>query len=165
MGFRQGTAVLRRSVCAMMLGALALTGCTAGAEPASHQPDASSQAHALWQNRTAYVGDNSKVAALTTEAGFGAMGTHTIALHTTAPPYVATVAYDSLDKPFDTVDFTMPTTLLLGTVANLDRVEVRSGTDTFALTAEEASAKLGFDVKDLGRDEAKLTAYLQSVDD
>jgi hypothetical protein len=111
------------------------------------------------------VGDNSKVAALTADAGFGALGTHTIALYTTAPPYVVTVAYDSLAKPFDTVDFTTPVTLLLGTVTNLDRVEVRSGTDNFSLTAKEASAKLGFDVKDLGRDEATLTAYLQSVDD
>ncbi|TQM64845.1 DUF4825 domain-containing protein [Humibacillus xanthopallidus] len=155
----------RRSVCTMMLGALALTGCTSGSTPTVPEMDAPSRAHALWQNRTPYVGDNSEVAALTANAGFGGMGTHTIALYTTSRPYVATVAYDSLSKPFDTVDFTTPVTLLLGTVANLDRVEVRSGTDTFSLTSEEASAKLGFDVKDLGRDEAKLTAYLQSVDD
>lgn len=157
--------MLRRSVCVMMLGALALSGCTAGSTPTAPEMDAPSRAHALWQNRTAYVGDDSKVAALTADAGFGAAGTHTIALYTTARPYVATVAYDSLSKPFDTVDFTTPVTLLLGTVANLDRVEVRSGTDTFSLTSKEASAKLGFDVKDLGRDETKLIAYLQSVDD
>ncbi|HET7802476.1 MAG TPA: DUF4825 domain-containing protein [Humibacillus xanthopallidus] len=156
--------MVRRLVCVMMLGTLALAGCTSAGSTVQEQ-DAATRAHALWENRTAYVGDNSKVAALTTEAGFGAMGSHTISLHTTTPPYVATLAYDALDKPFDTVDFTTPVTLLLGTVANLDRVEVRSGSDTFALTSKEASAKLGFDVKDLGRDEAKLTAFLESVND
>lgn len=150
---------------ALMLGALALTGCAASPAATPPQANAASRAHTLWQNRTAYVGDNSKVAALTADAGFGAMGKHTIALYTTAPPYVVTVAYDALAKPFDTVDFTMPVTLLLGTVENLDRVEVRSGADTFALTSAEASAKLGFDVKELGQDEARLTAYLESVDD
>ena len=149
--------MVRRLTCAMMLGALALTGCTTGPEPGAAPTDAASRAHKLWQGRTAHVGDNSKVVALTADAGFGSMGTHTLALHTAATPYAVTVAYSALDKPFDTVDFTAPATLLLGTIANLDRVEVTSGTDRIALTSAEASAKLGFDVKELGRDEAKLT--------
>jgi hypothetical protein len=111
------------------------------------------------------VGDNSKVIALTADAGFGSMGTHTLALHSAATPYAVTVAYSSLDKPFDTVDFTTQATLLLGTIANLDRVEVTSGTDSLVLTSGEDSDKLGFDVTELGRDEAELTAYFRPFDD
>jgi hypothetical protein len=33
------------------------------------------------------------------------------------------------------------------------------------MTSDEASVKLGFDVKELGRDESKLTAYFHSLDD
>ncbi len=101
-----------------------------------------SQADSLWQHRTAYLGDNSKVITLTDDAGFGSMGTHTLALQT----------------------ISRPATLLLGTIANLDRVEVTSGTDRFALTFEQASATLGFDVKELGQEQAKLTAYSRSLD-
>ena len=147
----------------MTLGAVALTGCTTGGEPAP--TDAASQADSLWQGRTAHLGDNSKVVALIADAGFGSMGTQTLTLHTASTPYALTVTYTALDKPFDTIDFTRPATLLLGTIANLNRVEVTSGTDSFALTSAEASAKLGFDVKELGRDEAKLTAYSRSLDD
>ncbi len=147
----------------MLLGSVALTGCTTSGEPAP--TDAVSQADSLWQGRTAHLGDNSKVIALTADAGFGSMGTHTLALHTASTPYALTVAYTALDKPFDTVDFTRPATLLLGTIANLDRVEVTSGTDRFALTSAQASAKLGFDVKELGQEQAKLTAYSRSLDD
>ena len=159
----RGTAVLRGLVAAMLLAAMALTGCTTSREPA--RTGAVSQADGLWQHRTAHLGDNSRVIALTDDAGFGSMGTRTLALHTGSTPYALTVAYTALVKPFDTIDFTQPATLLLGTIANLDRVEVTSGTDRFALTSEQASATLGFDVKELGKDQAKLTAYSRSLDD
>jgi hypothetical protein len=60
-------------------------------------------------------------------------------------------------EPFDTGDVTTRARLLLGTIANLDRLAVTSRTDSSVLTSEEATKKLGFDVKELGRDEAKLT--------
>lgn len=118
--------------------------------------------------RTAFAGsrgDNSKLIALAIDAGFGSMGTHMLALHTTSTPYAVSVVFNALHKPFDADDFTGPSTLLLGTVENLDRVKVTSDTDSFALTSAEASAELGFDVKELGQDEAKLAAYSQSLDD
>ena len=93
------------------------------------------------------------------------MGTHTLALPTAATPYAVTVAHSALDKPFDTVSLTTQATLLLGTIAYIDPVEVTSRTDSVVLTSEEASNKLGFDVKELGRDEAKLTAYFRYLDD
>ena len=88
----------------MMLGNVALTGCNAGYEPAAAPTDAASRAHTLWQDRTAHVGDNSNIVALTADAGFGSMGTHTLALHSAATPYAVT--YSALHKPFDTVDVT-----------------------------------------------------------
>lgn len=157
--------MLRRSVFAMLLGAVALTGCTSAAEPGAASMDAASQARTLWQDRTEYVGDNSKVIALAEDAGFGAMGAHTLSLQTATTPYAVTVNYSALDKPFETVDFTRPATLLLGTIGNLDRIEVTSDGDSFTLTSAEASAELGYDVKELGRDEARLVAYFAAVDD
>lgn len=154
---------MRKMVCAMLLGAAAVAGCTTGSGPAS--TSAVSQADSLWQSRTAHLGENSKVVALTANAGFGSMGTQTITLRTDSTPYVMTVAYTALDKPFNTIDFTQPATLLLGTIANLDRVEVTSGTDRFELTSAQATAKLGFDVKELGRNKDKLLAYSQSLRD
>lgn len=152
-----------KMVCAMLLGVVALTGCTTGPEPAP--ANAVSQAHSMWQSRTAYLGENSKVIALTADAGFGSMGTQTLTLHTDSTPYALTVAYTALDKPFNTIDFTAPATMLLGTIANLDRVEVTSGTDRFTLTSAQASAKLGFDVKELGRNKDQLLAYSRSLGD
>ena len=52
-------------------------------------------------------------------------------------PYA--VAYSSLGEPFDTGDFTTQPRLLLGTIANLDRVAVTSRTDSYVLTSEEAT--------------------------
>lgn len=71
------------------------------------------------------------------------MSTHTLALHTAATPYAVTVAHSALDKPFDTVSFTTQATLLLGTIAHIDPVEVTSRTDSVVPTSEEASDKLG----------------------
>lgn len=154
---------MQKMVCVLLLGAAVLAGCTTGSGPASTA--AVSQADSLWQSRTAHLGENSKVVALTANAGFGSMGTQTITLRTDSTPYALTVVYTALDKPFNTIDFTQPATLLLGTIANLDRVEVTSGTDRFALTSAQASAKLGFGVKELGLNKDKLLAYLRSLDD
>jgi hypothetical protein len=76
-----------------------------------------------------------------------------------------TVVFERLDKPFDDVDFSAGATLMLGLVANLDTVSVTSGEHSYSLTASDASTALGFDVKELGRDEAKLAAYLDRARD
>ncbi|MEP7333483.1 MAG: DUF4825 domain-containing protein [Terracoccus sp.] len=155
--------MVRKLVCALVVGAVALAGCSTGHEPAP--TDAASQADGLWQSRTAHLGESSKVVTLIADAGFGSMGAQTLTLHTDSAPYALTVAYTALDKPFSNVDFTRPATLVLGTIANLDRVEVTSGTDSFELTSAQASAKLGFDVKQLGRSKNKLLAYSQALGD
>jgi hypothetical protein len=103
--------------------------------------------------------------ALVSQAGFGPGGAYTIELQTERVPYGVTVRFDSLSKPFDSIDFRPQSTLLLGLVANLDHVDVRSGEDVYSLTAADASKALGYDVKALGRDKGKLTAYVNAQQD
>lgn len=142
--------------------AVTLGGCaTAGSEP----PDPTSAAQSLWSARTDFVGDNSRVVELAGQAGFGPAGTYQVSLQTQQPPYAMTVAFDQLDKPFDSIDFGANATLMLGLVANLDEVFVTSDDHSYSLTASEASKALGFDVKELGRDKTQLAAYLDDSRD
>lgn len=139
-----------------------LTGC--GTAP-TESPDTDRRAATLWAERTPHVGDNSKVAALVSDAGFGPGGTYTIELQTEQAPYGVTVRFHSLAKPFDATDFSSQATLLLGLVANLDHVAVRSDGHIYSLTATLASQHLGYDVKDLGQHQDKLIGYLKAQQD
>jgi hypothetical protein len=103
--------------------------------------------------------------ALVREVGPGSEGSYSLELQTARPPYAMTVAFTRLDKPFDDTDFSGRATLLLGLVANLDEVSVTSGGHAYSLTSAGASKELGYDVKELGRDRGKLTAYLDSSRD
>ena len=162
--------MVRNVVASLVLAAAALSGCTttpgdAGATGASATVGADAHAQALWADRTAYVGDNSKVIALVGDAGFGPAGSYTLSLWTTRPPYAVTIAVTDPAKPLDATDLTGPATLLLGTVTNLDAVHVTGPGSTFSLTAREATAVLGHDVKTLGTDRAALADYVRSLDD
>jgi hypothetical protein len=151
-----------RVAAVVLLIGVALTGC---ATSSSEQSETSSKAQSLWSARSAYVGDSSRVAALVREVGPGPEGSYSILLQTAKPPYAMTVALTRLDKPFDRTDFSGQATLLLGLVANLDEVSVISGEHAYSLTAAGASEELGYDVKDLGREQSKLRAYLDSSRD
>lgn len=169
--------MLRRTLAAVLLGGIALAGCTASGT----SPDGTgtpSRADELWKQRTDFVGDNSRVIWLTRAAGFGPDGSYTISLQTATKPYGLSVTFDkgakateateateATDKPFDQTDFTSASTLLLGTVANLDAVHVKAPGHSFDLTAAQATKQLGYDVKTLGRDQQKLTAYVDALDD
>jgi len=142
--------------------AATLGGC---ATPDSEQSASANTVQSLWSARTDFVGDNSRVADLADKAGFGPVGTYSLALQTQQSPYAMTVAFDHLDKPFDNVDFSADATLMLGLVANLDQVFVTSDEHSYSLRAADASRALGFDVKDLGRDRTKLAAYLNQARD
>jgi len=159
--------MVRRLITTLLLGGIALTGCTAGS--GTQGPDGAvtpSRADTLWRERTEHVGDNSSVIWLTREAGFGPTGSYTISLQTASRPYGVTISFDQpLDKPFDDTDFASPSTLLLGTVANLDTVRVKAPGQDYSLTAAQASRQLGYDVKTLGRDQQTLTAYVATLDD
>ncbi|WP_374968326.1 DUF4825 domain-containing protein [Terrabacter sp. BE26] len=161
---------LASMVLGAALGALALTGCTgSGADGPSTAASATggpeARTAALWADRTAYVGDNSKVIALVDQAGFGPLGTYTLSLWTTRPPYAVTIDLPHPAKPFEQTDFSEAATILLGTVRNLDAVHVTSQGKTYSLTAREATATLGHDVKTLGTDRAALAVYIRSSED
>jgi hypothetical protein len=151
----------RRGAAVLLIG-VALTGC---GTPTSEQSDASSRARSLWSARSAYVGDSSRTTALVRGVGFGPSGSYHIELQTAKPPYGLTVALTRLEKPLADTDFSGNATLLLGLVANLDTVAVTSGAQAYSLTSAGASKDLGYDVKELGRDRSRLTAYLQASRD
>ena len=157
--------MVRRALGAVLLCGVALAGCTSLPGSPEHDPPELDRAHSLWLDRTAYVGDNSKVIALAEGAGLASMGSMALRLDTDAPPYGLTVASDEVGKPFETVDFTPQATLMLGLVGNLERVEVTSGERSHTFTSAEVSKQLGYDVKTLAQDEAKLREYLQSLED
>ena len=158
-----------RTVLASLALGVALAGCTTSEADAPSGPSGSmaseDRAQALWADRTAYVGDNSKVVALVENAGFGIAGTYSLSLWTTRRPYAVTISVTDTAKPLDATDLTGPATLLLGTVTNLDAVHVTGPGTTFSLTAREASVTLGHDVKTLGTDRTALAGYVRSLDD
>lgn len=94
--------------------------------------------------------------ALVDAAGFGPRGTYTLSLWTTRPPYAVTIDLPRPAKPFEQTDFSAAATTLLVTVRNLDAVHVTSQGKTYTLTAKEATAALGRDVKTLGTDRQAL---------
>ena len=98
-----------------------------------------------------------------TTPGFGPAGSYTLSLWTTRQPYAVTIAVTDPAKPFEATDLSGPATLLLGTVTNLDAVHVTVQGRTYSLTAREATATLGHDVKTLGTDRAALDDYLRSL--
>jgi hypothetical protein len=157
--------MFRRSIAAVLLGGIALAGCTSS-DASSSGAAAPDRADQLWKQRTDFVGDNSRVIWLTRAAGFGPDGSYTISLQTAAKPYGLTITFDEdLPKPVDSIDFTSPSTLLLGTIGNLGTVHVEAPGRSFDLTSAQASTQLGYDVKRLGRDHEQLTAYVDALDD
>lgn len=151
----------RRLTVLTLLMVMALTGC--GGSP--KDPDVSSRAESLWSSRVRHLGDSSRVAALVREVGPAPEGSYSMSLHTAKPPYALTMELERLHKPFGATDFSEPATLLLGLVTNLDRVSVTSSGHAYSLTAAKASKELGYDVKELGRDHGRLTAYLDANSD
>ncbi len=103
--------------------------------------------------------------ALVNEVGLARAGSYSIELHTAKPPYGLTIALERPDKPFDATDFSDHATLLLGLVANLDQVSISAGEDDYFLHAAAASRDLGYDVKQLGRDQRTLVRYLERTSD
>ncbi len=140
---------------------LALTGCTATQQP----PDPATRAESLWSARTPYVGDSSKVTALVQHVRPEPAGSYAIRLQTASEPYALTIDMADADDLTEQAALTHQATLLLGLVENLDEVTMASATSTYTLTSADASADLGYDVKDLGRELSTLTAYVRSEGD
>ena len=69
------------------------------------------------------------------------------------------------DKPFADTDFAEPATLLLGLVGNLEKVRFTHDDQEYSLTATQASTSVGYDVKELGRDQSTLTSFVERSHD
>ena len=151
----------RRVTALALLMLVALTSC--GGSP--KDLDVPSRAQSLWSTRVRHLGDSSRVAALVREVAPAPEGSYSISLQTAKPPCALTIEMERLHKPFDATDFSEPATLLLGLVTYLDKVSVTSSGHAYSLTAAEASEDLGYDVKELGRDQSRLTAYLDANSD
>jgi hypothetical protein len=100
------------------------------------------------------------VAALVNKVRPASGGDYSIRLRTGKQPYALTIGLERPDQPFDRANLNRQATLLLGLVANLDKVSITSGKRAYSLTAVAASEDLGYDVKELGGDQSRLNAYL-----
>lgn len=92
-------------------------------------------------------------------------GSYSIRLRTAKPPYALVIHMRRRDKPFAHTDFSAQATLLLGLIGNLDRVAITSSDGSYVTTTAAASRELGYDVKELGRDQERLTTYLAALRD
>lgn len=116
----------------------------------------------LYKLRLDYVGDNSGVSRLVEETGLAFIGDYTLELKTSEKPYGLKIKYSNTAKPPEIVDFSPNATELLGLIKNLDYVEIIYGSNSYKLTADEASAALGYDVKEFGTNPQRLEDYLKA---
>jgi hypothetical protein len=149
-------------VASLLAIGVVLAGCGTSTSPSNGQR---SVADLLWTDRTPYVGDNSRVIALVAQLFPRSDFTYTVSVQTSARPYGVTVTITRSGKPYDLMVFGEQTTLLLGLVGNLDTVTIASASSSHSTTVTAASAgkTLGYDVKELGRDQRTLAAYLDAV--
>lgn len=118
------------------------------------------KADRLWEKKTQYIGNNTKVAHLLQETDLKDGGAYTMELDTEKEPYGLIVHYDKPVKEWDDWYSDTEAALLLGLIENLDYVELRSGTETNKITCDDADGILGYDVKQLGKEKAKLQAVV-----
>lgn len=120
------------------------------------------KADRLWEKKTEYVGDNTKVGQLLQETDLKDYGTYTMELDTKKEPYGLVVHYEKPVKQQDDWHPNVEAVLLLGLIENLDYVELKSGSETKKFTCDDADSLLGYDVKQLGQEKSKLRAVILS---
>lgn len=119
---------------------------------------------ALWDHRTAHVGNSSQVTSLVHLVGPAPEGTYTLSLQTASTPYGLTINVPKPEKSCADLDSDRSAAVLLGLIANLDRVTVSCADQKRTITAADATKALGFDVKALGQDKTRLEAYVEHRD-
>ncbi len=109
-----------------------------------------------------YIGDNSKVMKLIESTGIKDVGNFKIELQTSEAPYGLKINFDEeADKDFDYGNVEKDIVKLLGLIENLGYVEITKDGETKKYTESEISESLGFDVKDLYKDPAKLEEFIK----
>lgn len=120
---------------------------------------------ALHENRTSYLGDNSRVIALLAAVHPEAVGSASLQLTTGARPYVVTIAFSSLAPNVTELEagalLRPRAALLLATIDNADEVrwelpEAATAAGGASLTRAQADALTGSSVAQLGATTAGL---------
>lgn len=114
----------------------------------------------LYDARTSHIGDNSAVGQVLLKTNVGAYGDYTYELKTDERPYVITVHFKQLSRPFAKIDFDRTAVLILALVENADEVEFHYGEERYALTVKGASSIAGRNVKELGASKDALKEFL-----
>ncbi|WP_028049495.1 DUF4825 domain-containing protein [Cellulomonas sp. URHD0024] len=160
---------------AVAVASIALLGGCSVTHPAVSEPTAplseSVDLVALDAHRSAYIGDASKVAALTAAVDVGSLGDQTLALSTDARPYALTIEFTSLADGATPalVDQLMTdrAALLLATIGNADEVRWTlpggEGT-TAALTRASADELAGAPVAEIGESVAGLADLVERLE-
>jgi hypothetical protein len=150
----------RVGTAAAVLVTVGVTVAVAGCSGSPATPVDTSESASLWSLRTPYAGDNSAVAALVGKVRPASGGGYSIRLRTGKQPYALRIGVERPDQLLDRGTLRRQAILLLGLVANLDRVSITSDTRAYSMSAAAASEDLGYDVKELGDDRSTLDAYL-----
>lgn len=172
---------LARTVLLISSVLLILTSCALGGS--AHGPSAvtkdmtlsaATDIDALHENRTEYLGDNSRVLALVEATGPEVVGEQTLELHTDDRPYVLVMAFSSVDVDVtsEIADDLMTdrAVLLLATIDNVDEIrwklpESLSQEPDGSLSRAEADALIGSSAAGMGATAGSLTELVEFLQD
>ncbi len=145
-------------ICAFLLIWFGVSQFTKSEAPPIAESDA--EINELYDTRTPHIGDNSAVGQVLLKTNVGAYGDYTYELKTDEHPYVITVHFTQLSRPFAKIDFDRSAVLILALVDNADEVEFRYGDERYSLTNKGASTIAEKDVKELGASKDALKDFL-----
>nr|WP_165983405.1 DUF4825 domain-containing protein [Macrococcus goetzii] len=114
----------------------------------------------LWKHKTEYVGDNSKVINILSEAGAKDIGDYKIEIESDKKPYGLKVNYENV-KDMDPEQLEKLAAVTMGLVGNLERMQINADGKDYDYTIDEINKKFNMDVKDLSKDKQKLKSFLE----
>ena len=116
----------------------------------------------IYDMKSEYIGDSTKVIKLIEAIGFDAGGKYTIELFTDKEPFGLEIKYSKLDKAeVSEADLLIFSNLLLGLIENLDYVNIVDNDDIiFEQSLETLNNSLEFDIKEIGENKEELEKYL-----
>lgn len=117
----------------------------------------------LYSSKVESLADNSAVLKLINKIGLGNITNYTIDLQTSQEPYGLTINVTQNDGTLTENEFSLTAVQLLGLIKNLDYVQVNNGDQHFEMTADEATALIKENVKNLGDSADKLESVLNQL--
>lgn len=114
----------------------------------------------LWKHKTEYVGDNSKVINILSEAGAKDIGDYKIEIESDKKPYGLKVNYENV-KDMDPEQLEKLAAVTMGLVGNLERMQINADGKDYDYTIDEINKKFNMDFKDLSKDKEKLKSFLE----